>query len=122
MAEQTEQEFSPQQIQEAIKSDPWGYHGAVLERSNNNMDAVLGAAHLQSKKFIDNMVGGLIVVVKLHSEELRIFRTMESHIHNGTGTEAIMQDLLVKLQVFRAESKQKSVAYASEITSKQQPS
>lgn len=104
------QELSPQQAVEAIKLDPWGYHQSVRERGNEHLDKILEGAKLQVQNFFNTSLVGLVTVNKLLSEELAIFRTIESHVQNGTANELIMNELFTKLAVFREEARKNTAA------------
>lgn len=101
------------EIQEEIRKDPWGYHSAVLERSNINLDKVLLSANEHSAMFIANYMGGLIKALKLYSEELRIFRTIESKIAIPGTTKEEIDSLFTVLQEFRANARKEAAAAAT---------
>ena len=111
----SEQNLNPSDaaVQEAIKSDPWGYHKAVLERSNLGLDKIIPAAKNQTDAFINNYIGGLIKAIKLHSEELSIFRTIESMIASSAANKEQIDAMFAELHKFREKSRKEAIALAA---------
>lgn len=88
-----------------LKANPDGYHKAVLDRAKEINKAVAVDMITRSNKFITSYAQGMQISMNLLSEELMIFRRIETRVRSGTGTEEIMNSLFNELNEFRERAR-----------------
>lgn len=97
--------LSDPRVAAELKANPDGYHKAVLDRAKEINKTVAIDMITRSNKFITSYAQGMQISMNLLSEELMIFRRIETRVRSGTGTEEIMNSLFNELNEFRERAR-----------------
>lgn len=97
-----------EEIQAHIKADPAGYWNAVRDRSIEQLDHLKADGLKRLDVLFGHYLDGLVTVSRVQTVELAIFRTLETHIRNGTLNPQIGEELMNALTVFRMNAQAKT--------------